>query len=441
MYNLAIIGGGPAGYTAASKALKCGLNVVMFEKQAIGGVCLNEGCIPTKTLLYSAKQFFNAKNTDKYGVYAQNVEYNWSRIQQRKSKVIRKLQAGIRAKLNSENCKYVASEAVVKNYSDTCVIIEADGQTYESEKLLVCTGSVNFFPPISGIESEHVLNSTSALNLQELPQSIIIVGGGVIGMEFATLYHELGIEVTVVEALPRILANVDNDIVDYLSAKYKKNGVRFLTDTRVQSIEDNKVICSHDNEFLTLEADKILVCIGRRPNLCGIESLNLELEGRGIKIDEYGRTSLPNVYAAGDVTGKLMLAHVASKQAEVAVGHIVGNVESTIDYNAVPSVVYTNPEIASIGMRQSDKSDLSVKQVPMTFSGRFVAENEAENGLCKVVYQPDGTIVGAHLIGNVSSEIISLFSMSISQRLRINDIDTIIFPHPTVSEIFKEALF
>ena len=441
MFNLAIIGGGPAGYTAAGKALKNGLSVVLFEKQTIGGVCLNEGCIPTKTLLYSAKQFYNAKNADKYGVITANVEYNWNKIQQRKTKVIRKLQAGIRAKLNNPACQYVNAEAVITSYSPQSICIEADNQQYEAEKIMICTGSINSVPPIKGIESEAVINSTDALNLQELPQSIVIVGGGVIGMEFATLFHELGLQVTVVEALPQILPNIDADISNYLTQKYQKAGIKFYLNTRVQQIAGNQLICEQDNSEITLEADKILVCVGRRPNISGVEMLQLEMEGRGIKIDDCCRTSVPNVYAAGDVTGKMMLAHVASHQAETAIEHILHNTSESLNYNAIPSVVYTNPEIATIGLFPSEHhKDLLIKQVPMTFSGRFVAENEAENGLCKIAYMPDGQIVGAHLIGNTSSEIIALISMAIKNRVTINNFSSIIFPHPTVSEIFKETI-
>lgn len=441
MYNLAIIGGGPAGYTAAAKALKYGLSVIVFDEQALGGVCLNEGCIPTKTLLYSAKQYFNAKNADKYGVFTENTTYNWTKIQQRKTKTIRKLQAGIRAKLNSPNCKYINAKAIIKSYSQEKIVIEAAGEIYEAEKLLLCTGSKNFVPPIKGIDSEAVINSTEALNMQELPSSIIIVGGGVIGMEFATLYHELGIEVTVVEALPRILANIDADVTDYLQSKYQKAGVKFYLNTRVERIDNNQVICQQDDKEIFLEADKILVCVGRRPNTEGIEVLQLSMKGRGVQVDEYGRTSLSNVYAAGDVTGQLMLAHVATRQAEIAVEHMVKGKAQAFDLNAIPSVVYTNPEIAAIGIVATEENnEYLVKQVPMTFSGRFVAENEAENGLCKIVYRHDGQIVGAHIIGNTSSEIIALISMAINRRINIDEIETIVFPHPTVSEIFKEAI-
>jgi len=441
MYQLAIIGGGPAGYTAAHEALKNGMNVILFEQQSLGGVCLNEGCIPTKTLLYSAKQFYNTQNAEKYGVSAENIKYNWSKIQQRKTRVIRKLQAGIRAKLNNPNCKYVNATAVVRQHTDTCVTIDAGGEIYEAEKLLICTGSTNFVPPIQGIDSPYVINSTEALNMTELPQSIIIIGGGVIGMEFATLYHELGVKVTIVEALPQILNNLDDDITDYISQKYRKAGLDIYTNAKVIQIDDNNVKCLQGNNELTLQADKILVCVGRRPNLQGLENLNLTIKGRGIGIDIYCQTSLPNVYAAGDVTGEIMLAHVASEQASIAINVICGIWDKSMHYNCVPSVIYTNPEIAAIGSIPSDAdANTYIKKIPLTYSGRFVSENEGENGLCKMAYTNSGYLLGVQLIGNYASEIISSMSAVFSCNRTVETLENIIFPHPTVSEIFKETL-
>ena len=441
-YFLAIIGGGPAGYTAAEIASKAGKDVVLFEQNALGGTCLNVGCIPTKTLLYSAKQYFNATHADKYGVTAENVSFDYVKMQQRKTKVVRKLVAGIRAKLNNEHCTVINGAASVVSRTDELVTIACGEEQYEAENLLICTGSTNFVPPIPGIkDNEHVWDSTAALEAKELPQSIAIVGGGVIGMEFATLYHELGVPVTVIEAMPTILPNIDQDIVAVLREKYEKAGIKILTSTKVVEINGQRLTVNGEREE-EIEADKILVSVGRRANLQGLEALtDLEYNRGAIVVDDFMKTNLDNVYAAGDVTGKIMLAHVASRQAEVAVGRMLKQIPlQRIAYNAIPSVVYTNPEIACIGITEKD-FDAEVRTLPMTFSGRFVAENEGENGLCKMLIDKKShSVLGVHMIGNPCSEFVAAASFAVRMGYTVDEFKQVVFPHPTVSEILKECV-
>lgn len=449
-YFLAIIGGGPAGYTAAEKASKAGKDVVLFEQNAVGGTCLNVGCIPTKSLLYGAKQYYNATHAQKYGVTAENVAFDFAAMQKRKTIVVRKLVAGIKQRLNNEHCTLVSGAAAVVSRTDELVTVSCNGETYEAENLLICTGSTNFVPPIPGIkENEYVWDSTDALAATELPKSIIIVGGGVIGMEFATLYHELGVPVTVIEAMPTILPNLDQDIVNVLLEKYKKAGINILTSTKVESIEGGKVHVKSQisNEQLQISAERILVSVGRRANLQGLEALNdLELNRGAIIVDEFMKTNLPNVYACGDVTGKIMLAHVAARQAEVMVGRLLKQIPlQRIAYNAIPSVVYTNPEIASVGITEQQAAELNieteVRQLPMTFSGRFMAENEGETGLCKLVLDTKKqTILGVHCIGNPCSEFIAAASFAVRMGYTTADFEQVVFPHPTVSEILHEII-
>ena len=445
-YFLAIIGGGPAGYTAAAKASKAGKNVVIFEQTALGGTCLNVGCIPTKTLLYSAKQYYNAVHADKYGVKAENVTFDYAKIAQRKTKVVRKLVAGIKQKLNNEFCTVVNGAASVVSRTDEQVVIACGDQQYEAENLLICTGSNNFIPPISGVkDNECVWDSTMALAAQTLPQSMIIVGGGVIGMEFATLYHELGVPVTVIEAMPTILPNLDQDIVKILRDKYEKAGINIMTDTKVMSLDGNKVTAQPaEGDAITLEAEHILISVGRRSNLQGLEALTDMEINRGIVVNEMMQTNFKNVYAAGDVTGKIMLAHVASRQAEVAVGHMLKQIPvQRIAYNAIPSVVYTNPEIAGVGLTEKDLADVphEVRTLPMAFSGRFVAENEGENGLCKMIIDSQKHVVlGVHMIGNPCSEFVAAASFAVRMGYTVEEFEQVVFPHPTVSEILKEIL-
>ncbi len=445
MVNLAIIGGGPAGYTAAELAAKAGLSVLLFEKEALGGTCLNLGCIPTKTLLYSAKQFHNALHADKYGVTAENVSFNYAKIVQRKTKIVRKLVAGIKAKL--QDCTVIQGEATILSRTTDKVVIACANELYEAERLLICTGSDNFVPPIPGIaDNPAVWSSTDALAATELPDSITIIGGGVIGMEFATLYMELGVHVTVVEALPNILPNIDHDIIDQLRSKYEKAGVTFITSARVQAIEGNTVrfrrTDATDDE--SLQADKILVSVGRRAHLPCLDNLpELRLERGTIVVNEHMQTNLSNIYAAGDVTGKIMLAHVASRQAQVAVNHILGNTDE-MHYDAIPSVIYTNPEIACVGLSETDallNANAVIRKLPMTFSGRFMAENEGENGLCKLIFDNQTqTILGVHMLGNPCSEFVAVAAMAIETKQTVSQLEKLIFPHPTVSEILKEIV-
>ncbi len=448
-YFIAILGGGPAGYTAAEKASKAGKDVVLFEQNAVGGTCLNVGCIPTKSLLYGAKQYYNASHAQKYGVTAENVAFDFAAMQKRKTIVVRKLVAGIKQRLNNEHCTLVSGAARVLSRTDELVTIECNGETYEAENLLICTGSTNFVPPIPGIQDNPaVWDSTDALAAQELPKSIIIVGGGVIGMEFATLYHELGVPVTVIEAMPTILPNLDQEVVAVLLEKYRKAGINILTSTKVTAVTDNGLrVTGADGEEASFEADKILVSVGRRANLQGLEALtDLELYRGGVVVDEFMKTNLDNIYACGDVTGKIMLAHVAARQAEVCIGRLLRQIPlQRIAYNAIPSVVYTNPEIATVGITEQQAAEMNieteVRRLPMTFSGRFMAENEGETGLCKmVVDSKKQTVLGVHMIGNPCSEFVAAASFAVRNGYTIQEMEQVVFPHPTVSEILHEIL-
>ena len=441
-YDLAIIGGGPAGYTAAERAAQGGLNVVLFEKKALGGVCLNEGCIPTKTLLYSAKLYQQALSGAKYGIAAEHVAFDYAKICARKTKVVRKLAAGIRAKL--QQVTVVQGEASVKN-ADEIVEIDCDGQLYEAERLLICSGSETALPPIKGIELGHFWTSREALQATEVPESIAIVGGGVIGMEFAGLFSAFGSKVTIVEMASEILPGIDAEIAALLRAEYEKRGVAFHLGARVLELQPQMVKFADENGENELAAQQILLCVGRRPNVqnLGLEPLCLERFRNGLKVDEQMRTSHPRIYAAGDVTGFSMLAHTAVREAEVAVNHILG-IPDAMTYDAVPGVVYTNPEVAGVGVTeaalQSAGAVYSVKKLPMTYSGRFVAENEGGNGLCKLIFDAENRLKGAHLIGNPASELVATAALAIEQKLTVDVLAKLIFPHPSVGEILKETL-
>ena len=445
MYDLAIIGGGPAGYVAAEKAGAAGLAVVLFEKRELGGVCLNEGCIPTKTLLYSAKMFDQAVGGKKYGITAGEVAYDYKKIADRKTKVVRKLVAGVKMKMEVANVAVVRGEAMIERGDASGVVIACDGNSYEAKRLLICTGSEAFVPPIPGIEgNEAVLTNREMLALTQAPASLVVIGGGVIGMEFASFCNSLGFPVPVIEMMPEILGGIDKEVSEMLRGIYAKRGVTFCLQCRVTGIEGNTVFYTDaDGNEQQCQGDKILLSIGRRPVLkgYGLENIAVETE-RGIKVNAQMQTSLPNVYAAGDVTGFSLLAHTASREAEVAVNHILG-IDDRMEYNAIPSVVYTNPEVACVGLTEQQAADVGIEctlhKLPMTYAGRFVAENEGQTGLCKMLVAADGSVLGVHMLGNTSSEFICAACMAITNGLTVGQFKRTVFPHPTVSEILKEV--
>ncbi len=445
-YDVAIIGGGPAGYTAAEKAAKGGLSTVLFEKNALGGVCLNEGCVPTKTLLYSAKTYDQIKHASKYAVSAENPSFDYPKIIARKNKVVKKLTAGIRMKMKESGVEVITGEAMIQGETDEGnILIQCAEQVYEAKNLLVCTGSESVIPPIPGVNETEYWTSREALQSKELPASLIIIGGGVIGMEFASFFNSMGTEVQVVEMLDKILGPMDKELSDMLQAEYAKRGVKFYLGHKVTGIHGQEVTVEKDGESFTLHGEKVLLSVGRRPVTkgFGLETLALEPYRNGIKVNEYMQTSLPNVYACGDITAFSLLAHTAVSEAEVAIDHILGKARA-MSYKAIPGVVYTNPEIAGVGKTeeelQASGTPYQVKKIPMAFSGRFVAENEMGNGVCKLILAEDGTLIGAHLLGNPASELIVIAGMAIEKGMKAEEIKSFVFPHPTVGEIIKEAL-
>ncbi len=449
MYDLAIIGGGPGGYVAAERAGAAGLSVVLFEKNSLGGVCLNEGCIPTKTLLYSAKIYSYALNGDHYGVSAENPSFSYEAMAKRKDKVIKKLVGGVKAAMKAGNVEVVAAEAMIRGSHDGILTIAAGDSEYEARNLIISTGSEAFVPPFPGLAEagETVVTNRGILALQEAPKELVVIGGGVIGMEFAALFNALGSKVTVIEMLPKILGPLDGEISSMLQKIYAKRGVEFCLESKVTAIEGNAVVFTGaDGEEHRVSGDRILVSVGRRANVkgVGLENIGVEFD-RGIKVDDHMRTNVPGVYAAGDVTGFSMLAHTASREGEVAVNTILG-IEDSMSYDAIPGVVYTNPEVAGAGITEEEAAakglDVKVRKLPMGYSGRFVAENERGEGLCKIISDAaTDRVLGVHMLGNPCSEIIHGACIAISQKMTVDQLRKVVFPHPTVAEIIKETSF
>lgn len=449
MIDLLIIGGGPAGYVAAERAGHNGLNVVLFEKKAMGGVCLNEGCIPTKTLLYGAKIYENALHGDKYGVFGDNIRFDYEKMISRKKKVVRKLVSGVESKMKANKVTVVKGDAMIEGRSAVGIEVSCNGEMYTGKNLLVCTGSEASVPPIPGLKAagDVVLTNREILEMTERPASLVVIGGGVIGMEFASFFNSLGTKVTVIEMLPEILGGLDFEISAMLRGIYAKKGIAFNLNAKVVQVEGKNVIFEKDGEIHKVEGDKILLSVGRRPVTqgFGLEKIGVELLRNGIKVDEKMRTNVPGVFAAGDVTGFSLLAHTASREGEVVVNNLTGR-NDIMRYNAIPGVVYTNPEVAGVGETEESAKEkkiaYKVAKLSMAYAGRFVAENEGGNGLCKVlVGEKHGEVIGVHMLGNPSSEIIYGACMAIEQEMTLKEMQEVVFPHPTVSEIFKETVF
>ena len=457
IYDLAVIGGGPGGYVAAGRAGAAGLSVVLFEKRELGGVCLNEGCIPTKTLLYSAKVFDYTRHAEQYGVTVEQSAVDFGAVCKRKQKVVKKLVGGVRLQMKNAAVEVVKEAAVIQGRSGEGFVVAAGESTYVARNLLISTGSEAVVPPIPGLREGLggvVVTNREILALEEQPAELVIIGGGVIGMEFASFFNAIGTKVTVVEMLPKILGPMDDEISAMLQAQYAKKGVTFQLGCKVVAVEGNEVVYEDpEGNTCRVSGDKILVSVGRKANFQGIglESIGVEPAlnpaGRpyGIRVDEKMRTNVPGVYAAGDVTGFSMLAHSASREGEVAVNTILGR-EDRMRYDAIPGVVYTQPEVAGCGLTEAEAAAkglaCEVLKLPMAFSGRFVAENERGEGLCKVLVDASTRrVLGVHMLGTPCSEIIQSACIAIEQGLTVEQLRKVVFPHPTVSEILRETLF
>ena len=451
MYDLIILGGGPAGYNAAERAGHAGLKTLVIEERALGGVCLNEGCIPTKTLLYSAKIYEYAKHAKDYGVTFGSASFDHSFVVNRKNGVVKQLVSGVGAKLKKCGVEVVKATAVIKERNAEGFVIVANDKEYVGKQLLICTGSSAAVPPIDGLadslKSGFALTNREVLDLEKLPETIVVVGGGVIGLEMASYFNSVGSDVYVVEMMDHIAGPVDGEISKMLQKEYASRGVNFILGAKVTSIKDKAVTYEKDGKVEKIEADYALVSIGRRARTAniGLENIGLKLERGAIVTDEFGKTNVPGVWAAGDVNGKSMLAHTAYREGEVCINNILGK-KDRINYNSIPSVIYTNPEVAMVGeTTESAKAkglDVKIETVTLKYSGRYIAENEHGNGVVKIITdKAHNNIVGVTMYGSYASEIIYGAAMMVETEMRVQDVQKIVFPHPTVCEVIREAMF
>ncbi len=447
LYDLAVIGGGPAGYRAAERAGQNNLSCILFEKNKLGGVCLNEGCIPTKTLLYTAKLYEQAKYGDKYGIIAPETAYDFEKIQKRKDRIVKKLVGGVGASMKKHNVEVINEYALIEERKGNIISISAGNEMYQAKNLLIATGSVPAIPLIRGIEKVKYYTNKEILTIESVPEKLTILGGGAVGTEFAGFFSSMGTQVTVIELMDEIMPEVDEELSRMIRTELEKKGVNFYLSSNVTEIKSNTLFFTRNNKSETLSFDSLLISTGRKPVLSGfgMEKSGVEYNEKGIHIDNRCRTNLPNVYAAGDVTGFSLLAHTAYREADVAINNILGK-KDIMRYDAIPWVVYTSPEIASVGLTevQAQKKGIpfQIRKLPMAYSGRFVAENEGRNGLAKIIVgEKYNEILGVHLIGNPASEIIYGAGLMIELELKVQDVEEIIFPHPTVSEIIRETVF
>lgn len=451
MYDLLVIGGGPGGYLCAERGAQGGMNVAVFEKKALGGTCLNEGCIPTKTLLNSSKMYRHAKESEKFGVTAKEVSYDHAKVIERKNGVVKTLVAGVGATMKANKVTVVTASAVIKGRSDNGFLVEADGKTYEGKRLVIASGSETFVPPVpglkEGIETGFVVTNREVLDETKLPEKLVVIGGGVIGLEMAYYFASVGTSVTVIEMMPKIAGATDPEICKVLTDAFVKRGMEFKLSCKVLEVKKNSVVYEENGEKKEIKCDKVLLSAGRKPATegIGLETLNLDMDRAAVKTDRYLCTNIPNVYAIGDCNGKLMLAHTAYREAEVAVNHMLGQ-KDEMRYDVIPSVIYTDPEVASVGLSldQAKEKGINAKEVklPMSYAGRYLAETEGGKGFIKlVVDNVNKRLVGCHMVGSYASEIIMTATMMVDTELTPNRLKKLVFPHPTVAEIIREAIF
>lgn len=455
IYDLIIIGGGPAGYNAAERAAHNKMKTLLFEERSLGGVCLNEGCIPTKTLLYSAKLYEGALHGEKYGVFAREIAIDHRSVVERKEKVVKTLVSGVGAKMKGAGVTVIPKTAKVTGKSGEGFTVTADGESYTAKKLLICTGSDAAMPPIPGVKESvaagFAATNREILNLTKAPSHLAVIGGGVIGLEMASYFNSIGTKVTVIEMMDKIAGPTDKEISAILQKNYTKKGVEFILGAKVTGVSGKDgagyVDYEKDGKSQRVDCDLVLVSVGRRARGAGIglEEIGVNLERGAIKTDDRGRTNVPGVWAAGDVNGRSMLAHTAYREGEAAVNDMMG-VKDSVNYRAIPAAIYTYPEVGTVGETMESAAaagiDAEEHTISMRYSGRYLAENEGGDGIAKIVVGKEHkNILGVHLIGSYASEIIYGAAAMVAREDRVADIQRLIFPHPTVCEIIREGMF
>jgi len=447
-YDIAIIGGGPGGYVAAIKAAQKGLNVVLVERERLGGLCLNWGCIPTKTLLISARHYRNLLRSEEFGITGVDLSkarIDWTKMTERKDTVVDKLVSGIEMLFKKNGVTSLKGSAKLLDEHT----IQVDGRTLEFDSLIIATGAQSAYPEIPGLEgmiqSGRAIDSRGFLQLEELPERVLVAGGDVYAVEYATLLNAIGVDVTLVHGDKTILPHTEKDLAKTLERQLKKDGLKIVSEAEIKEFKEESVLVERKGKSQTLQADRFLIFLGLKPNLDGFGNLSLQLDDRGfIKTDDKMRTSIKNVYAIGDVNGKLPLAHVASAEGITAVENILGE-ESILNYNNIPRVVYSFPELASVGITEDEAKekgvDYSVGKFPLSANGMAIAEDET-TGFVKIISDNQyGEVIGVHMAASVASDMISKAVAVMNLEGTVYDLAKTVHPHPTFAETIMEAAF
>lgn len=444
MYDLIVLGGGPGGYVASIKASQLGMKVAIIEKNKYGGVCLNVGCIPTKTMLKSSRLFNDMLEAKKFGIDIDgSFSINWKNVIKRKDRVVNKLVTGVEflLKKNKIDMYNGLGKVIDKN------TIEVNGEKLVCKNLLICTGSNSRIPQIEGtkeaLEKGYLMTSTEILKIKDVPKKLTIIGGGVIGIEFAILFASLGTKVSIIQRSGRILDALDKDVIKEIREVLEKKDVDIIYNATTNYIGDGYIEYTSNEKKVKLEGDKLLVCIGRIPNINIVKNLNLEIERGAIKTNNKMETNVEGVYAAGDVNGIMQLAHVASHEGVIAVENIFGGNEK-INYNRAPYCIYTFPEVAGVGLTEKQaikkySDEIKISKFPLSANGKALAEGETRGFVKIIASKKDDIVIGVHIVASHATDMISEMVTTMAFEGTAKEITKAIHPHPTMSEAVVEA--
>lgn len=449
--KLVVIGGGPGGYVAAIRGAQLGAEVTLIEKENLGGTCLNVGCIPTKVLLHSSELLNEIKEAKTLGIEVnEEVKVNWTQLQNRKTIVVNTLVSGVSSLLEHNKVKVINGTATFEGKNSIKVTKDqGESENIQFDNVIISSGSIPFIPPIEGRELEGVIDSTGALSLDSIPKSMVIIGGGVIGIEFANIFNSLGCKVTVIEMLPFILPPVDREISEILKGKLKGDGIDIYNNCKVTKVEKSNenlnVSFEENNSKLNINTEKVLIAVGRRANISNLnlESIGVSTEKGCIWVNDSMETNIKGIYAIGDCTGKNMLAHVASDQGIIAVENIMGK-HKKMDYKTVPACVYTKPELASVGLTEEQVKekgiDYKVGKFPLMANGKSLIMNEI-SGIIKIIADKKyDEVLGVHILGPRATDLITEGALALRLETTLQEIATTVHAHPTVGEAIKEAV-